>query len=188
MKLVQALKSILLEKAGDSYEQGCVMLYFNFPQMKELHEEIDPEDVYNEEGDRTYGLEDETHTTLLYGLKPEVILDDVVEILDNYTFGKCIIKNVSLFKNNKYDVLKFDVHGPAIHEINEELRDKLPYENKFPDYHPHLTIGYLKAGKGKEYVEKFENQEYELMPRYAIFSQPDGKKNKIAIKVKKDKA
>lgn len=177
---------MLLEKKGDSYGSGCVMLYFNFPEMQQLHDQIDLDDVYNEEGDRTYGLEDESHITLLYGLAPEVTLDEVKNILKEFTFGKCIIKNASLFEQEKYDVLKFDVDGPSLHEVNEELRDKLPYENKFPDYHPHMTIGYLKSGKGKQYVEEFADQEYELIPKYAIFSQPDGTKYKISIKIKND--
>lgn len=186
MKLTNVLKSMLLEKKGDSYDSGCIMLYFTFPQMKEIQSQIDEEDLYTEEGDRTYGLEDESHITLLFGVQDTAELDEVVDILDQFTYGKCLINNVSIFQNPKYDVLKFDVSGPNIIETNEALTENLPYKNNFPDYHPHLTIGYLQSGKGQRYVDMFEGKEYELMPRYAVYSEANGKMNKIVIKVNKN--
>lgn len=186
MKLINLLKHLLLEKKGDSYDSGCVMLYFKFPAIKEIHDQIDPEDLYTQDGSedgRTYGIEDEPHITLLFGLDPSVPLDDVVDILDNHTYTPCQVYNASLFENEKYDVLKFDVKGSDLHETNEELCT-LPYENKFPDYHPHMTIAYIKPGKGSKYTELFEGKEWELVPRYALYSQADGTKDKITIKVK----
>jgi len=184
MKLTNIVKKILLEKKGDTYDSGCVMLYFNFPQLKEIHEKIDKEDLYTEDGPRTFGLEDEPHITLLYGIKPRIPLDDIVEVIDEFTYTPCKIHNASLFEHEKYDVLKFDVSGKNIHETNEALTEAVPYENDHPDYHPHLTIGYIKSGKGKKYTKLFEGQEFELIPRYAIYSQVGDKKDKIAIKVK----
>lgn len=185
MKLTSVLKSLLLEKKGDSYDKGCVMLYFNFPQIKEIQDQIDPDDLYTEEGDRTYGLEDESHTTLLFGLAPSVQLDEVVEILDEFTYSPCKIHNVSLFDHPNYDVLKFDVIGANLNETNAALRKDLPYKNEFPNYHPHLTIGYVKKGLGEKYTKMFEGKEYGLIPKYAIFSQPPNIEDKIVIKVKK---
>ena len=34
---------------------------------------------------------------------------------------------------------------------------ELPNTSKFPEYHPHITIAYVKSGKGKNYVKSFEN-------------------------------
>lgn len=185
MKLTNLLKQILLEKKGDTYKNGCAMLYFKFPQLKEIQDQIDPEDLYTEtEGGRSYGIEDEPHTTLLFGFDPDVPLQDVVSVLDEHTFSPCQVYNASLFENKdkSYDVLKFDVRGAELKETNKELA-ALPHTNEFPEYHPHLTICYVKTGKGKKYVDMFEGKEYELLPTYAVYSSP-GRKDKITIKVK----
>ena len=182
MKHIKLFEDFIVEKSGDSYSSGCVMLYFDFPQMNDIHDVIDPNDLYEEEGDRTFGLEDESHVTLLYGLTESVTPEQVKEILDSFTFGSCKLHNASLFEN-EYDVLKFDVKGDNLHEANKALCE-LPYKNDYPDYHPHSTIGYLKKGTGKMYTEMLKGQEFELTPTYAVFSQPDGTKTKMKINTK----
>lgn len=181
IKLIDLLK----ENTKSKYEYGCVMLYFKFPELFEFKKHIDNKDIYTEEGDKTYGLEDEPHCTLLYGLHEEVTLDEVKGVLNSYTFGPDPLKlyNISIFENEKYDVLKFDVEGKILHEINKELK-QFPFTSNFPDYHPHLTIGYLKPGMGKKYINIFKNKEHNLIPEYGIYSQPDGTKTKIKINIK----
>jgi hypothetical protein len=179
------LLDLLKENSDSTYDYGCVMLYFNFPAINKIHDAIDPEHIYEEEGDKTFGLEDEPHTTLLFGLHNEVSLDEVKKALDKFKFSTCKVKNASLFENEKYDVFKFDVEGKNLHETNAELR-KYPYTNKYDDYHPHLTIGYIKPGLGKKYTKMLDGFEYELVPQYAIFSHPDGTKDKIDIKIEKN--
>ena len=181
MKYIKLFEQFISEKSGDSYSSGCVMLYFDFPTMNKIHEKIDNGDLYEEEGDRTFGLEDEPHCTLLYGLEGEVTIEQVKEVLDKQTFGTCKVHNASLFEN-QYDVLKFDVKGDSLHECNEALCE-LPYHSDYPDYHPHMTIAYLKKGEGKKYCEMMNGDEYELVPTHAVFSQPDGTKTNIKIKI-----
>jgi hypothetical protein len=180
MKHIKLFEDFVIEKSGDSYSSGCVMLYFDFPEMGKIHAGIDSADLYEEDGDRTFGLEDEPHVTLLYGLKNTVTPEQINEVLEDFTFGPCTLHNASLFEND-YDVLKFDVKGNNLHEANEALRE-LPYENDFPDYHPHCTIGYLKKGAGKKYCDKMKGQEHKLIPTHIVFSQPDGTKTKMKIK------
>jgi hypothetical protein len=177
---IKLFEEFITEKSGDSYSSGCVMLYFDFPMMLRIHDGIDPNDLYEEEGDRTFGLEDEPHVTLLYGLEDSVTPEQVKKILDKFNFSKCKLHNASLFEND-YDVLKFDVEGDNLHEANEALRE-LPYNNSFPDYHPHCTIAYLKKGTGQKYCNRMKGHEHELTPTHAVFSQPDGTKTKFKIK------
>lgn len=166
--------SLLFEKKADSYEYGCAMVYFNFPEMQKLHSLIEPEDVYVEEGDSSYGLEDEPHTTLLYGLHSNEIDDNtVMELCKSIQIGQLVLANASLFENEKYDVLKFDVKNSALHEINSKLAE-LPHTTNFPNYHPHATVGYLKPGTGRKYTEKFKNQEYTVIPEKIVYSKPNG--------------
>lgn len=176
-----------MENSTDTYDYSCAMLYFNFPEINKIHSMIDPADVYTESGDLSYGLEDEPHTTLLYGLHPEVTLDNVKEVLNKFTYSTCNIHNPSLFKNEMYDVLKFDVKGKNLHETNNLLK-KYPYTSNFPNYHPHLTIAYIKPGFGQRYVDILNKQiptnGYQLVPTYAVYSMADGNKHKIKINIK----
>jgi hypothetical protein len=165
------------EKDKDKkYPFGCSMLYFDFPDMKILHEQIKKEDIFTEEG---HGLEKETHVTLLYGLHDTVKDDDV---LSSSVVGVESIQlhNASLFSNDKFDVLKFDAIGAFLHNINKEL-SKLPHTTDFPDYHPHCTIAYLKPGKGKEYVKLFADRRYEVYPIKVVYSKTDGSKKEIVF-------
>lgn len=163
------------------YEYGCVMLYFDFPEMENLHNKINNEDIFTKDGD--YGLENEPHTTLLFGLHPEVTDEDVKNVLAKHQFGPCNISNASLFENPEYDVLKFDVEGDGLHECNADLK-KFPHTTNFPNYHPHLTIGYLKSGTGKNNTKKLNGVSYTLIPQYAVYSKTDGSKSVFRISTK----
>jgi hypothetical protein len=170
----QFISSLIKENKSDTFEYGCAMVYFDFPEMQNLHGQIDQADIYTEEGDRSYGLEDEPHTTLLFGLHSNEIDDEtVMSICKSRPIGELTLSNPSLFENKDYDVLKFDVENPVILEINADL-SKLPHTTNFPDYHPHATIGYLKKGMGQKYVDLFSSQEYKVMPSSIVYSKPDG--------------
>lgn len=182
MKNIQYYKDFSInENSKSSYSKGCVMLYFDFPTITKIQKEIDPEDIFHGEGDNKFGLEDEPHCTILYGLDPEVSTKQVKEITENEEFSYCKIHDISLFKN-EYDVLKFEVKSKKLHQLNKKL-EKLPFENDYPEYKPHLTIGYLKKGKGEKYLDKFKFLEYDLFPSKIVFSKPDGEKIDIDIKL-----
>jgi len=185
IRLFEEFVKDLNEKKGDTYSSGCAMLYFDFPQIKDIHAKIDEKDLYTEEEDRTYGLEDEPHCTLLYGLEDSVTPDQIKQIVKGIKFGKLRLYNMSLFENDKFDVLKFDVgyvdkKHSFLHDCNEALSE-LPFNNQYPDYHPHMTIAYLKPGMGNKYVMAFDNEEHEVYPNHIIYSEPDNTKTQIAI-------
>ena len=165
-----------------TYDYGCVMLYFNFPEIKNIHSLINSEDIYTEEGDNSFGLEDEPHTTLLYGLHDGVTEEDVRNVVDNFDYGTCRLTNPSLFNSEKYDVLKYDVSGPNLHETNAELTE-LPHTTSFPNYHPHLTIGYIKKGEGQKYADKLKELNFKLDPTHIVYSLPSGEHIEIPINV-----
>jgi hypothetical protein len=165
------------EDENQTYDYGCSMVYFDFPKMEEIHSMIDDSDVYTEEEDRSYGLETEPHTTLLYGLHSNDIKDE--EVIDaSIKSGvpkELVLHNASCFNNDKYDVLKFDVDNKDLHKINAEL-SKLPHTTDYPDYHPHSTIAYLKKGTGEKYVNKLKNRSYTVNPSKIVYSKPNGGK------------
>ena len=170
---------ILKEQVQTKY--GCVMLYFDFPTIDQIHGVINDEDVFQDPDDPSFGLETEPHTTLLYGLHDGVTKQNIKNILDKFTFDTFKISNASLFENENFDVLKFDVVGDGLYEANAELV-KYPNTQTYPDYHPHLTIAYLKPGKGKQYVKELNGLEFELTPKYAVYSMPSGDEININIK------
>lgn len=176
----------LLKEDKGKFDYGCVMLYFDFPNINKIQDKIIPKDIFTKEGDRSFGLETEPHITILYGLHEEVTTKQIKDILKGFEFGKVILHNISLFESPEYDVLKFDVRYPTkggafLHKANKALTT-LPHTTSFPDYHPHMTIGYLNDGSGKKYVEMFKNLEFDLEPSYLVYSKPNGTKIKIEIK------
>lgn len=180
MKLLDLINE---EEKNRKFDYGCAMVFFKFPEMFKIHNKINPDDLYTEEEDDSFGLDDEPHVTLLYGLHDNVSTDDVVSVLDKFTFYTCNVHNPSLFKNDKYEVLKYDVTGDSLQEINEELT-KFPHTTNYPDYHPHMTIGYLKKGKGQKYVDMLKKYgDFWIAPTHAVYSQTDGTKDKISIKI-----
>jgi 2'-5' RNA ligase len=172
------------------HELGCVMLNFDFPELNKIHDIIDSKDIYEDPSDSSFGLETEPHVTLLYGLHKGVSDNDVKFTLKKFIFGACKVENPSVFKNPDYDVLKYDVNYPTrggafLHKANTALKE-LPYTSDFPDYHPHMTIAYLKKGTGQRYVDALKGSSFTLLPKYAKYSKPDGSDVKLNISLFKN--
>lgn len=180
MKFIEKFLSFLESKKNKTYDRGCAMLYFDFPDFNKLSDQIEESDIYTEEG---YGIETEPHVTLLYGFDPGVKESEIKKIINEIDFSSVKIHNISLFENEDYDVLKFTATSSTLSVANEKLRD-LPHKNDYPDYKPHLTVAYLKSGKGKKYVEKFSSMEWNLKPKNVIYSKPGGEKIKMKISTK----
>lgn len=181
------LKNIVEDIKSDNstYEFGCVMLDFDFPIQKQIHKIISPFHVYDEFDTHRDVLEKDTHVTLLYGLHNEVLPMDVYNIVSKYKFDKITLDKISLFENEKFDVLKYDVSGDILHVVNKELKT-LPHTSTFPDYKPHSTIAYLKPGKGKYYVQLLSMYSaildgIEVVPSIITYSLPNGENVKINI-------
>lgn len=154
-------------------DYNCIMIgYGPIKEIENIQDNIDVNDVYNGEdnNDNTYGIEKEPHVTLLYGLATNVTWDDVKEYLLPLNEYSTILYNLSLFENEKFDVLKMDVKSPKMDETNKALRDNLPHDELYPNYHPHLTVAYLKPGKGKKYVKQMLHKIIELTPKEYLYS------------------
>jgi hypothetical protein len=178
------LKKLLNETSVTPYSYGCVMLYLDFPKIQLIHNLIVSNDIYNID-DVMYGLEKDPHITLLYGLHSEVTEEQVKKICERCEFTDVIAYNVSLFEAENYDVLKFDIRypnrsGAFLTRCNRMLRE-LPHTSTYPTYHPHLTIAYVKSGKGKKYVELMKNIHIRLSPSHIEYSKADGHRIKIKL-------
>jgi len=67
------------------------------------------------------------------------------------------LSGISIFENPEFDVVKFDVNSKLLTKLNT-LMKQLPHTSTFPEYHPHITIAYVKKGEGNKYIKKFENE------------------------------
>jgi tRNA nucleotidyltransferase/poly(A) polymerase len=151
------VKEEVEQKPLKKMDYGCLMLFLDIPVWNKITSVIDPDDVLDVEG---YGIETEPHTTILYGFHPEVTPEEVFDLFKlNIPVEpiKVGISGISIFSNPEFDVVKFDVESPILNQANKIMSD-LPNTNTFPEYHPHITIAYVKKGTGHKYVKPFEKQ------------------------------
>lgn len=174
VKLFEEFTKLNENRAEHPY--GCSMVFLKYPELFKMQESIDPDDLHEN------GLEKEPHVTLLYGIHdggehdelPKEKLAEVIDISKKSLDEAVILKGVSAFENDEYDVLKFDAESLALREANKKLSD-FPNSNTFPDYKPHVTIAYLKSGKAKDYIEKFKDlKDIEVEPEKIVYSRPNG--------------
>ncbi len=166
-----------MEQGGNMKTYGCVMtdLKVDDSSWNKIQEEIADEDVYTSPDHPFAGRVTDPHVTILFGLHCYVE-DDLIESCCTDQKIKCFLKNISLFENENYDVLKFDIQSDELNYLNQKLKE-LPHTTDYPEYHPHCTICYLKKGMGKKYVDKlgkFNNMEIE--PSIIKYSKGDGTK------------
>lgn len=185
-KLVSIAENADKKKPVDNrFEFGCAMVYFDFPEMKELQSKIKKDEIYDPAQGESYGLEHEPHVTLLFGLHDEEIEDKtVMDICGLRNYEDTTLEGISLFKNPDFEVLKFDVKGKDLHYINKILTE-LPHTTRYPDYHPHATIAYLKPGTGDEVVKRLKaDDSYQIVPKEIVYSKTNKSKVKKAIHVR----
>jgi hypothetical protein len=145
-------KYIQFIEESSGHQFGVVMIEIPVNNWDEIVSHIDPDDVYTE-GEK-YGIEDNPHCTILYGLHKEVSVEMVEEVLSSVNSGIDIeIEGIGIFNNHpKFDVVKFNIKpNNKLQYLFDEL-SKLPNSNEYPDYCPHITISYVKKGTAKKYI------------------------------------
>lgn len=176
----ESLRIKLNELANVKYKFGCVMIKFNLPKskMKEIQDAIKDDDV-QEVGGKS-GRETEFHITLLYGLLDTVKDSEVKEIVENFIAPEITFDKIGIFENDDMDVVKFDIKDKNLSEMNKQLKT-LPFKSDYPIYKPHVTISYVKADKGKDYVRTLE-EPIKLTATRIIYSKADGTKKYYKFK------
>lgn len=142
---------------------------------------IKDEDIYEDEEDDSKGREDMPHCTILYGLTSDNP-EPVKKLLKEERPIKATLGKVSLFEQDDYDVVKINVKSPDLHRLHKKLSDNLNNENSFPTYKPHVTIAYVKPGKGKKYSGNKEFEGIELTFDTVRFSSKKEKETYIKLK------
>jgi len=148
------------EQVKEDKTFGCIMLDTKFTEWEDFHTSgIDPKDIYIKSYDESYGVEDNPHMTLLYGIHedeiaPEIIMSIIEKDLEPVTVE---ITKISIFENEEYDVVKYDIPvTDQIQKYRDMLEKTLPNTQTYPDFHPHMTLAYVKPGEGSKYVKELD--------------------------------
>ena len=184
MKIEKNYKEIISEVESKKTKYGCVMLYMKpTKELIGLQDDINDKDVYSKllDGKEDFGRtpDDEYHVTVLYGLHGEVTDEQVKEVLYSEDIPTIELNDITLFTNDDFDVVKVDIKSEGLNKLNKEMC-KYPYTTDYPDYHPHMTISYVKSGEGKQYERKLDG--LEATPSHYVYSKVDGSKVKIPFK------
>lgn len=164
---------------------GCLMLYFAFSNWDEfIRKLVKEQDIYLDDEDpkNDYGYEDEPHCTILYGFHHyDGIVEDIKKHLPDLEELDDIVRgNITIFEQEKYDVIKFDIHSEKLKELNKKMCENFEYTNEHPDYHPHMTIAYVKKGEGAKYIQENIKQVPLFGDKY-IYSDHEYNKTEITV-------
>jgi len=177
----------LAKRANDAKrDYSCLMLTLP-PKLSEevrgLSDKIAEDDLYHGEAgeEDKYGREADPHITIKYGIHSKDP-EDVKELL--YDAGPATVTcgSTTLFEGDDkpYDVVKIDVTSPQLTELNRLMSDNLECTDTYPEYHPHITLAYVKKGKGRKYTNA-DLEDYEAQSADLDFSDGDG--NHTALKL-----
>lgn len=134
------------------YEYSCCCVTFDKTfsnRILEFAKDIlEPEDVIE--------YEQEPHVTVKYGIKddsPEALFN----LLQNNVRGKfsVFLENIDVFENDEQDVVIIKCQCDRLKYLNQLIKDNLDCEDTFPNYIPHLTLGYVKKGTGNKYKKHY---------------------------------
>lgn len=148
------MKNLLLEA---KFDYGCLMILLEKAFGKtwdKIQSLIEEEDIYKE-GDK-FGRELEPHVTVLFGFDNGTDVEKIKSYIGSDKLSLELNK-IDFFDNEKFDVLKFQIKSDDLEGLNALLRDNFNYTNDYDEYHPHLTIAYLKKGTAKKYAGKIKS-------------------------------
>jgi len=144
---------------------------------------IPERELFTQEGNKwKYGVEDEPHITLLWGIHTKNV-EKVTTALEGQKGGVVKLGKIGMFENEEYDVLKVDIISYSLRRLNGELKANLKHASTHSEYNPHITLAYLKCGNAEKYIKdkRFENLKFEF--EEVIFEDKEDKSTTIKLDV-----
>ena len=146
----------LMRLIENRYEYGCVMAHIDEEAARKIidfnYKTISEDILYIDENDDSFGREKNPHVTIKYGLVQSYTEEQIRQLLRQVTPFDIQVRGISIFENDKFDVVKFDVDGPELRRLNE-IFSSLPNHDEYPTYNPHMTMAYVRKGMGKRFAK-----------------------------------
>jgi len=160
-------------------EYAFLMVDYETPSIiKNLQKKIPSRELYTEEDNEDYGLEKQSHVTLVPCLDNDIDIDKLKSYLKPINEYDIVLTDISKFECEKFDVLKCAVKSKALKDTNKEIVDKFETHSEYKDYNPHMTIAYMKKGMADKYLKKILDKLILLKAKNFNFSYFDGDKDK----------
>ncbi len=133
------------------------------------------------------GREDKPHVTARYGLEIDSP-DPLRSLLAGVGTVSVRLGKTSIFpasESGEADVVKIDVESDSLHTLYK-LLGALPHHDTHPTYQPHVTIAYVKPGKGEKYAG-LDDLDGETATLEALtFSDREGEKTELRLEGGRD--
>lgn len=156
-------------------EYAFLMVDYETPSIiKDLQKKIPSRELYTEEDNEDYGLEKQSHVTLVPCLDNDIDIDKLKSYLKPIKEYDIVLTDISKFECEKFDVLKCAVKSKALKDTNKEIVDKFETHSEYKDYNPHMTIAYMKKGMADKYLKKILDKLILLKAKNFNFSYFDG--------------
>lgn len=160
-------------------EYAFLMVDYETPSIiKDLQKKIPSRELYTEEDNEDYGLEKQSHVTLVPCLDNDIDIDKLKSYLKPIDEYDIVLTDISKFECEEFDVLKCAVKSKALKDTNKEIVDKFETHSEYKDYNPHMTIAYMKKGMADKYLKKILDKLILLKAKNFNFSYFDGDKDK----------
>jgi 2'-5' RNA ligase len=80
-----------------------------------------------------------------------------------------------------YDVVKIDVESQALRDLNAAISQAFEVTDTYPEYHPHVTIAYVKKGMGRAHIGEDDFAGLDVPIDRLIFSSKMGRQTIIPL-------
>ena len=195
--LAESIVSRLLGEDEAPHDYSCVMIKLPEELAQKIiawgKANIADKDLYVD-GDGGKGREEEIHVTVKYGLTAAHPNDRLKEVFNKTPPFDLSLRPVSLFKNDDFDVVKLEVHSPYLMALNRNVHAVAEAPgDKHPVYNPHVTVAYVKPGRGDrlEGQSPFDDsvklgvtsieKEGQFTAKAVVFSSTDGSKKEYPL-------
>lgn len=154
-----------------NFTGGAIMIKLEMPKWHLITDVIKEEDIYKNMNIGTIidGVQTIPHVTLLYPVNKSVRFEEIKYVLDKLFADMDLMEmdkvinlstdRIDFFALNNYDVLTIRVNdNPILTKISEVLKSKIRNYTKLKEFHPHITIAYLKKGTADKYCQPYVNK------------------------------
>lgn len=142
---------------------------------------VHDDDIFVVQSNSGFGREDEIHVTILYGLNEEHP-DLIKSVLEKEGPLHIRLGQVVVFTSPyDFDVVVIEVISEDLRRLNEKLKSRVPHSSPYSIYNPHITIAYVKEGRGWKHWGDKEWMGMAFEANEVTFSSKNGLKTRLPI-------